>query len=731
MPPAPAADPYRLGVHLAGDGVDVAVFAEHATGVEVCFPAEGRGRERRVALAHRVHGIWHGHLPGVRPGQRYGLRVHGAWHPVAGHRYNAHKVVLDPYARAVVPPTLAPELFSHTADDGFAGDPGVIDRRDSSAVAPWGVVVDDDFAWGVDRPPRTPWEDTVIYEAHVKGLTMRHPGVPHEIRGTYEALGHPATLAHLLRLGVTAVELLPVHACLPEPRLSSLGLTNYWGYNTLGFFAPDPRYSAAARRGEPPGSEVAEFRTMVKRLHAAGLEVLLDVVYNHTCEGGEGGPAVSWRGIDNAAYYRTNGPGYVDYTGTGNSLDFGHPEVVRMTLDSLRYWVSQMHVDGFRYDLMTTLARGRDGAYDPDHPLLVALRTDPVLRGVKHIAEPWDVGDGGWRTGQFPIPMAEWNDRYRDGIREFWLAGAKTDRAGHPGPGVRDLATRLAGSEDLFGEARGPLSSVNYIASHDGFTLTDLVTYDHKHNEANGEDNRDGHAHNLSDNHGVEGPTDDREVRDARLATLRALLGTWTVSTGVPMLLAGDEFGRTQKGNNNAYCLDNEVTWLDWRLAPWQQDLLDTARFLLKLRATHPALRQRTFFTGHSVHPDGTKDLAWFTGDGDEMTDGEWFDGNRRTLLMYQHSDGDAAGTGAAGASGPRPPSLLVVVNGGAHDREVVLPERPWAIRYLTLWSSAMARPGWPTGPAATSGAGPSDLRPGDRLTAPGKTVVILSAEHG
>jgi glycogen operon protein len=712
-------------VHLVGDGVDVAVFAEHATGVEICLPGEGRDGEDRVPLQHRVHGIWHGHVPGVGAGRRYGLRVHGVWHPVSGHRYNPHKVVLDPYARALVPPTLAPELFSHTVDDRLAGDPGVLDRRDSAAVAPWGVVVDDAFAWGADRPPRTPWEDTVVYEAHVKGLTMRHPGVPREIRGTYEALGHPATLAHLLRLGVTAVELLPVHAGFPEPRLASLGLTNYWGYNTLGFFAPDPRLSAAARRGEPPGSEIAEFKTMVKRLHAAGLEVLLDVVHNHTCEGGEGGPTLSWRGIDNAAYYRTNGPGYVDHTGTGNSLDFGHPEVVRMTLDSLRYWVTHMHVDGFRYDLMTTLARGRGGDFDPDHPLLVALRTDPVLRSVKHIAEPWDVGPGGWRTGQFPVPLAEWNDRYRDGVREFWLAGAKADRAGRPGPGVRDLATRLAGSHDVFDDGRGPLASVNYIASHDGFTLADLVTYDHKHNEANGEDNRDGHAHNLSDNHGWEGPTEDRGIREARLATLRALLGTWAVSTGVPMLTAGDELGRSQLGNNNAYCLDSEVTWLDWRLAPWQQDLLDTARFLLKLRATHPALRQRTFFTGDSVHPDGTKDLAWFTGDGDEMTDREWFDGHRRTLVMYLHPH-----DGAVSDPGTRPPSLVAVVNGGAHDREVLLPERPWAVRYRLLWSSAMPRPGWPAGPAATPGAAPSDRRPGDRMAVPRMTVVLLSAEH-
>jgi glycogen operon protein len=710
-------------VHLVGDGIDVAVVSEHATGVEICLPEDG-GRpggdaERRIELTHRQHGVWHAHVPGVRAGHRYGLRVHGDWHPVAGHRFNPAKLLLDPYARAVVSPTLHPSVFGHAVDESFAGDRAVPGRADSAGHAAWGVVVDDGFAWGADRRPRTPWQETVLYEAHVRGFTMRHPGIPEPLRGTYEGLGHPAALAHLLRLGVTAVELLPVHAAVPEPRLVHLGLTNYWGYNTLAFFAPEPRYSAAARRGEPAEAVVGEFKTMVKRLHSAGIEVVLDVVYNHTCEGGDGGPTFSWRGIDNRSYYRTAGPGYVDTTGTGNTLDFGNPEVVRMTLDSLRYWVEEMHVDGFRFDLMTTLARGRGGEFSPDHPLLVALRADPVLRSTKLVAEPWDVGPAGWRTGQFPVPLTEWNDRFRDGVREFWLAGARAEREGRAGPGVRDLATRLAGSEDLFDDLRGPLASVNFIASHDGFTLADLVSYIEKHNHANAEDNRDGHSNNLSDNHGWEGPTEDLEIVLARQSTLRALLGTWAVSSGVPMLLGGDEFGRTQRGNNNAYCHDSELTWLDWHLAPWQQDLLDTTRFLLRLRANHPALRGRSVFTGRVVHGDGTKDLAWFTGDGDQMTDHEWFDGDRRTLLMYLRADR------------PTDDSLLVVLHGGGHDREIMLPEKPWADRYRTLWSSALPRPVWPGGPAATSGAGPADLLPGDRVVVGPKTVTILSAQRG
>ncbi len=721
---APAARPSHLGVHLIGDGVDVAVYSEHATAVDFCvvdIGDDGARTERRTPLEHRVHGIWHSHVPGISAGQHYGLRVHGPWQPDRGHRFNPAKLLLDPYARAVTgAPTPSPELFGHVVDATLRGDTSVLSQHDSLPSAPLGVVVDDTFSWAADRHPRVAWADTVIYETHLRGLTMRHPSVPPEIRGTYEGLGHPAALAHLLRLGVTTVELLPIHARMSEVRLTQMGLSNFWGYNTMSFCAPDPRFSAAARRGEGPEATVAEFKTMVKRLHSSGLEVVLDVVYNHTCEGGEAGPTVSWRGLDNASYYRLSGSGYFDTTGTGNSLDFGRPEVIRMTLDSLRYWVEQMHVDGFRFDLMTTLARGRDGSYSPDHPLLIALRTDPVLSAAKLIAEPWDVGHGGWRTGQYPPPLTEWNDRYRDDVREFWLPGGRAEREGRPGPGVRTLATRLAGSEDIFEDLRGPLASVHYLASHDGFTLADLTAYDHRHNEANGEGNRDGAQTNHCDNHGVEGPTTDGAILAARQATLRAMLGTWAVTAGVPMLLAGDEMGRTQRGNNNAYCHDDEVTWVDWYHGQWQQDLLDTVRFLLKLRASHPVLRQGAFFTGRSVHADGTKDLAWFTGDGDQMSDEQWYDGYRRTLLMYLH--GEPAGGD----------SLLVVFHGGQHDREITLPDQPWAQRYRLLWTSASARPGWPVGPVpAIPAPGPADLMPADRLVVAARTVTILSAQHG
>ncbi len=721
---APATNPTRLGVHLRAGGVDAAVFAENADSVEVCLvdvDEAGRRSQRRVALPHRVNGIWHAHLPGVSAGQHYGVRVHGPWRPGEGHRFNSAKLLLDPYARAVVPPgRMGPELFGHTVDHHLMGDPYVASTVDSLATAPLGVVVDEAFEWGADRRPGIGWDDTVIYEAHVKGLTMRHPGVPDEIRGSYQALGHPAVLSHLNELGITTIELLPVHASVTEAWLTQQGLTNYWGYNTLGFFAPDTRFSAAARHDGSPRAVIDEFKTMVRNLHTAGIEVVLDVVYNHTCEGGNGGPTLSWRGLDNAAYYRTSGVLYPDTTGTGNSLNFGHPEVIKQVLDSLRYWVEVMHVDGFRFDLMTTLARGRDGSFTPDHPLLVALRADPVLREVKLIAEPWDIGYGGWQTGRFGIPLAEWNDRYRDSIRDFWLTGGAAERAGRPGPGVRDLATRLAGSEDLFSYLRGPLASVNYIASHDGFTLADLTMYNDRRNEANGEDNRDGSADNRSDNHGVEGPTADRGVVASRAATTRAMLGTWAVSTGVPMLLAGDELGRTQQGNNNAYCHDSDLTWVDWQYGQAQVDLMDTTRFLLQLRASHPVLRQRAFFTGRTVHADGTKDLAWFTADGDQMNDDEWYDGYRRTLLMYLH--GEPAGGD----------SLLVVFHGGLHAHEVVLPDLPWASRYRMLWTSAAARPGWPKGPIpATSGPGPTDLLPADRLTVAAMTVTILTAQHG
>ena len=680
--------PPPLGVTLRDGGADVAVYAGHADAVELCLvDGEGPDRaERRITLTQRTHGVHHGHVPGMRAGQRYGLRVHGAWDPGTGLRHNAAKLLVDPYARGLAGEvTWRPEVFGHVVGANLHGDDELRDDRDSAPYVPLAVVLADDFDWAHDSAPRRSWAETVVYEAHVRGLTRTLPGVPAHLRGTYAGLAHPATIAHLVGLGVTAVELLPVHAFTHEPALVRRGLVNYWGYNTLGFFAPHAAYASV----HDPAGVLAEVKTMVRDLHAAGLEVILDVVYNHTCEQGRDGATLSWRGLDNRAYYRLDGQGRdVDVTGCGNTLDFRHPRVVQQALDSLRYWVEQVHVDGFRFDLATALARGRDDGYDPDHPFLVALRCDPVLSRVKLVVEPWDVGAHGWRTGQFPPPLAEWNDRFRDAVRTFWLADAARERRGETGHGVRELATRLTGSQDLFGRRdRGPLASVNFVAAHDGFTLADATAYEHKHNLGNGEGNRDGHGDNRTANHGVEGSTDDAAVLAARRRSIRNLLGTVLVSTGVPMITAGDEMGRTQRGNNNAYCRDDEVSWVDWDLADWQRDLLATTSHLVRLRREHPVLCQTGFFSGRPRHADGTTDLAWFAADGTLMDEGRWSDPSTRTLL--------ALVDGAVGGDGALEPDagVLVVVHGAATPCRVVLPAAPWAGAYRLLWDSADERP--------------------------------------
>jgi len=690
--------PHPLGVHPRAGGVDVAVFAGHADAVEFCVldPLPGGGwHERRVPLPGLTHGVWHGFVPDVPPGRHYGLRAHGPWEPHNGHRYNPAKLLLDPYARAVTgPPRPCPQLYGHAVDAGLRGDPSVRDGRDSAAQAPHGVLIEPDFDWQGDTAPKHPWSRTVIYEAHVKGLTRRLPGVPDRLRGTYAGLAHPAAVEHLLGLGVTTVELLPVHAFAHEAALLDRGLGNYWGYNTMAFFAPHPPYAAAWRAGDgDPAGPVAEFREMVRALHAAGLEVLLDVVYNHTCEGDIVGPTLSWRGLDAATYYRMDGSGnLVDVTGCGNTLDVRRSRVVQMVLDSLRYWVSQMHVDGFRFDLATALARGREG-YDPDHPLLVALRTDPVLADVKLIAEPWDLGPHGWRTGQFPPPFVEWNDRFRNTARDFWLIGAAREARGEPADGVRDLATRLAGSADVFEASRGPAASINFVTAHDGFTLADATAYEHKHNEANREDNRDGSNDNRAYNHGVEGPTGNPAIMAARRRAIRNLLGTLLLSAGVPMLQAGDESGRSQQGNNNAYCQDSPISWLDWELQPWQEDLLATTRHLLRLRREHAVLRQERFFAGRPVRPDGTKDLAWFGPDGQEMDHSRWHDARLRSLQMYLHAPVRTDPEGGEGGEGADGGSLLIVVQGSHGPVEVTLPGPPWAAGYRLRWDSVLRRP--------------------------------------
>jgi len=709
----PPSRPHPLGVRPRAGGVEVAVLAAHAEGAWFCVldPAGGGWEERQAELTRRTHGVWHGFVPDVPVGSRYGYRVAGRWEPVLGYRHNTAKLLIDPYARALDGPlTLRPEAFAHVVDQTFEGDTWVRDVRDSAPFVPHGVVTGRPFDWQGDAPPSVPLADTVVYEAHVRGFTRRLPGVPEGLRGTYAGLGHPAAIEHLVRLGVTTVELLPVHAIGDEPWLVRAGRRNYWGYNTLSFFAPEPRYAAAS----DPLDALDEVKAMVRALHAAGLEVVLDVVYNHTCEGGPGGPSLSWRGLDAATYYRLDAHGeYVDSTGCGNSLDFRQPQVIQMTMDSLRYWVEEVHVDGFRFDLAPTLARGYDG-YDRDHPFLVAARIDPVVGAAKLIAEPWDLGPHGWRTGQFPPPFAEWNDRFRDGVRDFWLAGGRQVARGEQAGGVRDLATRLAGSADMFPPHRGPLASVNFVTAHDGFTLADVVAYDGKHNEANGEGNRDGTTDNHSWNHGVEGETRDAAVLGARRRTARNLLGTLLLATGIPMTTAGDELGCTQHGNNNAYALDDETSWIDWSLRPDQQAMIETTAHLLRLRRRHPVLRQDRFFAGRPVHADGTKDLAWFGPDGVEMSHERWHDPSLRTLLMYLHAvlpDGDGQHLDE---------SLLLVVQGAGRPVAVQLPGPPWASRYTLLWDSALELP-------PTDGEGPV-AEAGSVLTVPGSSVRVYGA---
>ena len=688
--------PARFGTHLVGDGVDVVVHAPHAHSVLLCLLAEHNGAwsERRIALLPGEHGRWSAHLPGIRAGQRYGFRVHGPWDPAKGQRHNAHTLLVDPYARGVVGTlNLVPDVYGHVVDDDLRpvhSEDGP-DRRDSALHVPHSVVVDEYFDGEEVQHPRVSWSRTVIYEAHVRGLTMQLEGVPEHLRGTYAGLAHPATVAHLRTLGVTTVELLPIHAKVAEPALTQRGATNYWGYNTLAFFAPEPSYATAHSRAAGAGAVLDEVKGMVKLLHEAGLEVVLDVVYNHTCEGGVGAPMLSWRGLDNAGYYLHDGATfgrYLDVTGCGNSLDFRNQRVVQMTLDSLRYWVSEVGVDGFRFDLAVTLGR-RATSFAPDHPLFVALATDPVLSEVKLIAEPWDVGPGGWRTGQFTAPMTEWNDRYRDVIRTFWLSDAAATVNGSHGHDLRDLATRLAGSADMFSHTdipggRGPTASINFVTAHDGFTLADLVAYDGKHNEANGEHNRDGTDNNRSWNHGVEGPTADLEVLARRRRTMRNIAGTLLVSAGTPMLTAGDEIGRTQHGNNNAYCRDDDLVWVDWALEGWQHDLLATVRHLLELRRENQVLRPSRF---QSQRPQGLSHrptLAWQDEHGASMSLDRWHDVNRRVLQMFR------------GSTQPGGRDALVLINGAANAVDVTLaqlgPER-FELAWDSVWDAPQDRP--------------------------------------
>jgi glycogen operon protein len=677
--------PNRRGATWDGLGVNFALFSENAEKVELClFDERGRRELHRIPLPEYTDQIWHGYLPDARPGQLYGYRVHGPYAPEQGHRFNPNKLLLDPYAKA-----LSGTLRWSDAHFGYrVGSPRAdlsFDRRNDAPGMPKCVVVDTSFTWGSDRPPRTPWNETVLYELHVRGFTMRHPDLPGASRGTFAGLGSPAVIRHLRELGVSAVELLPVQAFLDDRHLVERGLHNYWGYNTNAFFAPDPRF---LRTGS-----LAEFKTCVHHLHDAGIEVILDVVYNHTAEGSELGPTLSFRGIDNAAYYRLV-PGqpryYMDSTGCGNALNLRHPRVLQMVMDSLRFWVEEMHVDGFRFDLATTLAR-EDYGFDEHCGFLDAIRQDPVLSEVKLIAEPWDVGEGGYRLGGFPPGWAEWNDRYRDVVRRFWKGDFGM---------VSELASRLTGSADLFQLCgRRPWSSVNLVTAHDGFSLRDLVSYDHKHNEANREDNRDGTDQNHSWNCGAEGPSDDPSVRALRLRQSRNLLATLLLSQGTPMLVAGDEFGRTQHGNNNAYCHDDEISWLDWEgIDAEGRSLLEFTRELVQLRRRHDPFHRNRFFAGDQEH----RDIVWLRSDGQEMTQEDWEDGGTRTLAFLL--SGEAGHYHVTEHGDPiRGDTFFVVLN--AHDATVAH-RLPGEDRERDLWwvllSTADEAPAdgasWPAG---------------------------------
>ncbi|MGI4803228.1 MAG: glycogen debranching protein GlgX [Janthinobacterium lividum] len=613
--------PYPLGATWDGKGVNFALYANYATAVELCLFDENN-KETKIEVKERTHHIWHVYLPKVSYGQFYGYRVHGPFNPQNGYRFNANKLLIDPYAKSIAGPVDWHEsVFGYDLNDEIKDLS--FSTTDSGPYIPKSVVINSNFDWEDDQPLDIPLHKTIIYETHVKGFTKLCPDIPEEIRGTYAALAHPSTINHLKKLGVTAVELMPVHHFIVDEHLQKNGLSNYWGYNTIGFFAPDVRYSSSGTHGE----QVIEFKEMVKALHKAGLEVIIDVVYNHTAEGSELGPTLSFRGIDNPCYYRLLEEDfryYKDYTGTGNTLNANLPNVLRLIMDSLRYWILEMHIDGFRFDLASTLARELhdvnmlSGFFD-------IIYQDPVISQVKLIAEPWDVGEGGYQVGNFPYDWAEWNGKYRDCMRDYWRGADSM---------LGEFAERLTGSPDLYrGDSRKPTASINFITAHDGFTLSDLVSYNDKHNEANGENNQDGESHNRSCNYGEEGPTNNQEIIDLRNKQKRNLLATLFLSQGIPMLVAGDEFGRTQGGNNNAYCQDNEISWLDWENA--DQNLLKFTQKLIALRNNHAVFSRRGWFQGHAVKAAGLNDIAWFLPEGIEMSDNNWTHDFAKSLGVY------------------------------------------------------------------------------------------------
>lgn len=701
--------PYPLGATWDGEGVNFALFSEHATTVELCLfdGPEARKESQRIRLEERTDQVWHAYLPGLWPGQHYGYRVHGPYAPHEGHRFNHHKLLIDPYARSIAGTIeWSDAMFGYRIGDRQADLS--FDTRDNAANIPKCVVVDQAFTWGGDQHPKTPWDRTVIYEAHVKGLTAQHPEVPDHMRGTYSALTTPAVIEHLLELGVTAIELMPVHHFVRDKHLADRGLTNYWGYNTVGFFSPDIRYAVSPVRGR----HVREFKTMVKTLHSSGIEVILDVVYNHTAEGNHLGPTLSFRGIDNAAYYRlmdNDKRHYMDYTGCGNTLNVTHPRTLQLIMDSLRYWVTEMHVDGFRFDLASTLARELH-AVDRLSAFFDILHQDPILSQVKLIAEPWDVGEGGYQVGNFPVGWAEWNGKYRDTIRRY----GKGD-----GGQMAELAYRLTGSSDLYGmSGRRPFASVNFITAHDGFTLHDLVSYNHKHNDANGEHNRDGTDDNASWNCGMEGPSHDPQIVELRERQKRNFLTLLFLSQGVPMLCGGDEIGRTQQGNNNAYCQDNKISWFDWNLDHTQLELLAFVRSLIALRKKHPVLRRRRFFQGRHIRGSEVKDLSWFRPDGKEMTDDDWNAGYSKSLTL--RLAGDAIDETDAKGRPIMDDTLLILLNAHHTPLAFTLPAHKSGIRWCPLLDTALA--GETEKPVTI-------LKGGERYDMEGRSIAVLQLD--
>ena len=670
-------NPYPLGATWDGSGVNFALFSENAEAVELCIFDQpyGATETARLKLEERTGHVWHVYLPDARPGVIYGWRVYGPFDPAGGHRFNPNKLLLDPYAKATSGPVAwSPTLFGHRVEDN---DHLVMDERDSAPYMTKAIVIEPAFSWGQDRPPRRPWNETVIYEAHVRGLTKLRQDLPESQRGTYAALSNQQMVSYLTDLGVTAVELMPVHQSVSEMHLGERGLSNYWGYATLGFFAPDPRLAAS----QNPAGQVREFKTMVKVLHDAGIEVILDVVYNHTGEGNHSGPTLSFRGIDNKSYYRLLGDDpryYMDYTGTGNTLNMLHPFTIQLIMDSLRYWVLDMHVDGFRFDLASALARelhevSRLSAF------FDIIHQDPVLSQVKLIAEPWDLGEGGYQVGNFPVHWTEWNGKYRDSIRRFWRGDSGQ---------LGEIAYRLTGSSDLYAHnGRKPYASINFVTCHDGFTLNDLVSYDQKHNEANLEDGKDGTDDNISYNFGVEGPTDDPVILETRSQQMRNFLTSLAVSQGVPMILAGDEIARTQQGNNNPYSQDNEISWTNWELSERQEEQLAWTKAVLALRKQHPVLRRRNYFQGRPIQGKDAKDVAWLNAKGVEIEDDAWHQEGTKAIAMWL--SGEAADLTDELGRQVKDDTMLVLLNAGEELIDFRLPAAGLGTRWTLVLDTA------------------------------------------